>query len=281
MSRILKRPMFRMGGSTEDSGIMSGMRTRFENGGKTDEALSELDRLAPMPERRVTELLQNIGLNILANPSQGNVFRTVAAAARDPLQQASARDFQSALLRRQTVSDILSQQREQRDKERLLGLRIEADKEIAGLRAGQDLAANEFPNDPPSVANAKYRIIETSPIISSGLQIIVAPANQQIKTIQSLNPNSGDFFVIANSMGQPEKYVKVEKDEKNRIKLIEVDSNGETIDDIETDMGETKNITDNTYQERISEDLAKIRKQKRKEFQESLPDIKPDDDVDI
>ena len=41
MSRILKRPMFRMGGSTEDSGIMSGMRTRFENGGKTEEALSE------------------------------------------------------------------------------------------------------------------------------------------------------------------------------------------------------------------------------------------------
>ena len=41
-------------------------------------------------------------------------------------------------------------------------------------------------------------------------------------------------------MGQPEKYVRVEKDEKNKIKLIEVDSNGETIDDIETDMGETK-----------------------------------------
>ena len=270
MSRILKRPMFRMGGSTEDSGIMSGMRTRFENGGKTDEALSELDRLAPMPERRVTELLQNIGLNILANPSQGNVFRTVAAAARDPLQQASARDFQSALLRRQTVSDILSQQREQRDKERLLGLRIEADKEIAGLRAGQELAANEFPNDPPSVANAKYRIIETSPIISSGLQIIVAPADQQIKTIRSLNPNSGDFFVIANSMGQPEKYVKVEKDEKNRIKLIEVDSNGETIDDIETDMGETKNITDNTYQERIAKDFAERRKKQQEQLEESF-----------
>ncbi len=85
MSRILKRPMFRMGGSTENSGIMSGMRTRYENGGKTEEALSELDRLAPMPERRVTELLQNIGLNILANPSQGNIFRTAAVAARDPL----------------------------------------------------------------------------------------------------------------------------------------------------------------------------------------------------
>ena len=262
--------MFRMGGSTEDSGIMSGMRTRFENGGKTEEALSELDRLAPMPERRVTELLQNIGLNILANPSQGNVFRTVAAAARDPLRQSGERDFQSALLRRQTVGGILGQQREQADKERLLEMRIEADKEIAGLKAGQDLAANEFPNDPPSVANAKYQIIQTSPIISSGLQIIVAPANQQIKTIRSLNPNSGDFFVIANSMGQPEKYVKVEKDEKNRIKLIEVDSNGETIDDIETDMGETKNITDNTYQERIAKDLAERRKKQQEQIEESF-----------
>ena len=270
MSRVLKRPMFRMGGSTEDSGIMSGMRTRFENGGKTEEALSELDRLAPMPERRVTELLQNIGLNILANPSQGNVFRTVAAAARDPLRQSGERDFQSALLRRQTVGGILGQQREQADKERLLGMRIEADKEIAGLRAGQDLAANEFPNDPPSVANAKYQIIQTSPIISSGLQIIVAPANQQIKTIRSLNPNSGDFFVIANTMGQPEKYVKVEKDEKNRINLIEVDSNGEIIDDIETDMGETRNITDNTYQERIAKDLAERRKKQQEQIEESF-----------
>ena len=270
MSRILKRPMFRMGGSTEDSGIMSGMRTRFENGGKTEEALSELDRLAPMPERRVTELLQNIGLNILANPSQGNVFRTVAAAARDPLRQSGERDFQSALLRRQTVGGILGQQREQADKERLLGMRIEADKEIAGLRAGQEKAANEFPNDPPSVANAKYQIIETSPIISSGLQIIVAPANQQIKTIRSLNPNSGDFFVIANTMGQPEKYVKVVKDEKNRIKLIEVDSNGETIDDIEADMGETRDITDNTYQERIAKDLAERRKKQQEQIEESF-----------
>ena len=270
MSRILKRPMFRMGGSTENVGIMDGMRQRYSEAGRVDKALSELDRLAPMPERRVTELLQNIGLNILANPSQGNVFRTVAAAARDPLRQSGERDFQSALLRRQTVADILGQQREQADKERLLGMRIEADKEIAGLKAGQDLAANEFPNDPPSVAKAKYQIIQTSPIISSSLQIIVAPADQQIPTIKRLNPNSGDFFVIANTMGQPEKYVRVEKDEKNKIKLIEVDSNGETIDDIETDMGETKNITDNTYQERISKDFAERRKKQQEQIEESF-----------
>ena len=64
MSRILKRPMFRMGGSTENMGIMDGMRQRYEKAGLVEERLSELDRLAPLPKPRVTELLQNIGLNI-------------------------------------------------------------------------------------------------------------------------------------------------------------------------------------------------------------------------
>ena len=32
MSRTLKRPMFRMGGSTENSGIMDGMRQRYKDG---------------------------------------------------------------------------------------------------------------------------------------------------------------------------------------------------------------------------------------------------------
>jgi len=35
------------------------------------------------------------------------------------------------------------------------------------------------------------------------------------------------------------------------------------------------------YREKINPELEKIRKQKRKEFQESLPDFVPDEDVDI
>ena len=46
MSRILKRPMFRMGGSTENVGIMDGMRQRYQNGDKVDQILSELDKSA-------------------------------------------------------------------------------------------------------------------------------------------------------------------------------------------------------------------------------------------
>jgi hypothetical protein len=269
MSRILKRPMFRMGGSTENMGIMDGMRTRYENGGSATEALSELDRIAPLPKPRVTELLQNIGLNILSNPSQGNIFRTAAVAARDPLQQASARDFQSALLRRQTVGDILGQQREQREKERLLQMRIDADKEIAGIQAKDKQAELEFPNVTiPSVRNNLQGIIDASPIIESGLQIIQAPAKQQIKQIQSLNPKSGDYFAIADSFGNVEKYVQVQLDEKNRVRLIEVDASGNTLDDEDAEpiMGDTGK----TYREKISKDFEKRREQSAKDLEESI-----------
>ena len=261
--------MFRMGGSTENMGIMDGMRTRYENGGSATEALSELDRIAPLPKPRVTELLQNIGLNILSNPSQGNIFRTAAVAARDPLQQASARDFQSALLRRGTVGDILSQRREQRDKERLLQMRIDADKEIAGIQAKDKQAELEFPNVTiPSVRNNLQGIIDASPIIESGLQIIQAPAKQQIKQIQSLNPKSGDYFAIADSFGNVEKYVQVQLDEKNRVRLIEVDASGNTLDDEDAEpiMGDTGK----TYREKIAKDLEKRREQSAKDLEESI-----------
>ena len=269
MSRILKRPMFRMGGSTENMGIMDGMRTRYENGGSAREALSELDKIAPLPKPRVTELLQNIGLNILSNPSQGNIFRTAAVAARDPLQQASARDFQSALLRRQTVGDILGQQREQRDKERLLQMKIDADRELAGIQAKDKKAELEFPNiTRPSVRNNLQSIIDTSPIIESGLQIIQAPEDQRIKRIQSLNPKSGDYFAIADSFGNVERYVQVQLDEKNRVRLIEVDASGNTLDDEDAEpiMGDTGK----TYRERIGKDLEKQRRQRAKDLEESI-----------
>ena len=261
--------MFRMGGSTENMGIMDGMRTRYENGGSAKEALSELDRIAPLPKPRVTELLQNIGLNILSNPSQGNIFRTAAVAARDPLQQASARDFQSALLRRQTVGDILGQQREQRDKERLLQMKIDADRELAGIQSKDKQAELEFPNVTiPSVRNNLQGIIDASPIIESGLQIIQAPAKQQIKQIQSLNPKSGDYFAIADSFGNVEKYVQVQLDEKNRVRLIEVDASGNTLDDEDAEpiMGDTGK----TYREKIAKDLEKRREQSAKDLEESI-----------
>jgi len=75
MNRVLKRPMFRMGGST-GTGITSGLdqpRKQYQQGS--------------MPNFQfggVPGFLTGFGLNLLATPPQGNIFQTAATAARDP-----------------------------------------------------------------------------------------------------------------------------------------------------------------------------------------------------
>ena len=93
MNRILKRPMFRMGGSS-GTGITSGLdqpRKQYANG-------------TQMPNFQASGLpgfLTSFGLNLLATPPQGNIFQTAATAARDPFNQLQA--SQAALMK--TASD--------------------------------------------------------------------------------------------------------------------------------------------------------------------------------
>ena len=107
-NRILKRPMFRMGGSTD--GIMSGLdtpkleasRPGYSNGGETqrardirsridvirdiyDEQLGTRDRRG-MPGS-VSNFLTGFGLNLLSQPGGSNIFQTAAKAAQTPYQQ--------------------------------------------------------------------------------------------------------------------------------------------------------------------------------------------------
>jgi len=84
MSRVLKRPMFSMGGST-GAGITSGLSRRgYHEGGS---GLSTQERLlrAVGPRRsNVYDFLTEWGLNMASSPPQGNVIQTAAATARDP-----------------------------------------------------------------------------------------------------------------------------------------------------------------------------------------------------
>ena len=101
-----------MGGSTENVGIMDGMRQRYQKGDRVDQVLSELDKRAPRVGPDVYDFLQNFGLNILSNPSQGNIFQTAAVAAREPalmLQQGRAA---RAAERRQIAASVLAGERE-------------------------------------------------------------------------------------------------------------------------------------------------------------------------
>ena len=85
MNRILKRPMFRRGGSAD--GITSGLdqkpRQEYSRGTMPDFQLGG-----------VPGFLTGFGLNLLAEPPRGNIFQTAAVAARDPFNQ--LQKFQSA-----------------------------------------------------------------------------------------------------------------------------------------------------------------------------------------
>jgi hypothetical protein len=105
MNRVLRRPMFRIGGSA-GSGITTGLdRKGYKNG--TD----EYDRALKTTERFMTDIdkfrgekdsfspgglpafLTQFGLNLLSQTPQGNIFQTAATAAKEPFQT-----FQAAKL---------------------------------------------------------------------------------------------------------------------------------------------------------------------------------------
>ena len=102
MNRILRRPMFRMGGAAE--GITSGLdRPGYKEG--TDNRVARLtdefeqrkamfDKLRPqqtgfMPGS-ASSFLTNFGLNLLSQTPRGNIFQTAAVAAQDPFKQFQA-----------------------------------------------------------------------------------------------------------------------------------------------------------------------------------------------
>ena len=87
MNRVLKRPMFRMGGSS-GTGITSGLdkpRKQFQNG-TTLEQLQKATGAVPN-NRNLSQFLTTFGLDLLSRPPSGGFFSTVAQAAQQPTQQ--------------------------------------------------------------------------------------------------------------------------------------------------------------------------------------------------
>ena len=142
MNRILKRPMFRMGGSA-GTGITSGLdkpRTNYQFGGGAD-ARRFIQRpmtnttplnTTPIPtsstrerllaaigqqpnNRNLSQFLTTFGLDLLSRPPQGGFFSTVAAAAKQPTEELFAGMDAERNLQRQVAlaaeeSDIAQEQ---------------------------------------------------------------------------------------------------------------------------------------------------------------------------
>ena len=115
-SRVLKRPMFRMGGDVENVGIMDGMRARYSTGtdnrgvqikgmkpGSTEITmdyrnqpdLTGNDRLkrrlglisSLIPGPNLNQFLIDFGLNLASGVPRGNILSTAATAAREPFSR--------------------------------------------------------------------------------------------------------------------------------------------------------------------------------------------------
>ena len=95
MNRTLRRPMFRMGGNT-DQGIMSGVAPRqgyAEPAGiveQLQQKKSIIEALAPRQprqDRSMSNFLIDFGLDIASRPPSGSIFSTAASAAKEPFSR--------------------------------------------------------------------------------------------------------------------------------------------------------------------------------------------------
>ena len=142
-NRILKRPMFRLGGSAENEGIMDGMRKRYQQGTNPEDIDSTYtaagadfkptnqgersgrrfrDFLVQSPG--LSRFMTEFGLNLLSQSPTGNIFQTAATAAKGPFQRLKARGAMA----------------EERDFEReLLERKIESQEKIAASRGGDKM----------------------------------------------------------------------------------------------------------------------------------------------
>ena len=112
MNRILRRPMFRTGGSAE--GITSGLTPRqgYDNGNMVEQLQSQksiIDALAPRQPRRDTsrqDFLVQFGLDLASRPPQGNILSTAAASAKDPFAKfQQAKQIEDAFKAKETTED--------------------------------------------------------------------------------------------------------------------------------------------------------------------------------
>jgi hypothetical protein len=249
MNRVLKRPMFRMGGST-GTGITSGLdtpRKQYSNGTDPyDRAIKTTDRFDKDISRFVSTqptfgpgalpgFLTQFGLNLLSQTPTGNIFSTAATAAKEPFQT-----FQAAqLARNQDKSDLRK------------------DIFTSALASEYDLDAQRIKNqgdgsDDRKTPEVERGIIEAAQNAIFAARDIISDTNStqdQIKEAQrtiKVNQN-----VLLKEIGTPPEYAAI-------IGTPE-------LFDAEMD------VIVNRYNAEIQ--------QKRKEFLDKNPDKKPEDAI--
>ena len=169
MTRVLRRPMFRMGGNT-DQGIMSGVvpRQGYDNGGVSRRKEMLMQGAGMRPDTSMANLLIDFGLNVASAPPTGSIFSTAAGAAKEPFQryQASKADRAAFDQKLGLSAATMALEHEQAQKLKMMGDKAKISK-IQQL--ANDLQRNNpelYPNTSEgnsAAFNEALRLTETSP----------------------------------------------------------------------------------------------------------------------
>jgi hypothetical protein len=170
MNRVLKRPMFRIGGSA-GTGITSGLD-------KPRQMYQEAGSVRPNPYATnlmpgtLPGFLTSFGLDLLSRPPSGGLLSTVAQSAKGPFET-----FQAAELRRQELEGERAFKQELADKEQQAAMerlqtKIESDERIAG--AEKELTVSqltaeylpEFQGDLNKATNKAKYFVEERPALA-------------------------------------------------------------------------------------------------------------------
>ena len=292
-NRILKRPMFRLGGSAENEGIMDGMRKRYEQGSKPEDIDStytaagadfkptqtqrpSFKDILMSPGSNLSPFLTEFGLNLLSTPPTGNIFQTAATAAKGPFQRLRARGAMA----------------EERDFEReLLERKIESQEKIAESRGGDKmydmmykLGLEKFEN--PALARNYANYFDTiEPTVQSqyGSQwggVIEQDVSQQKiarqvgKNLDKQGKLNKVFYDVYTGT-----FKQLVKDQQGNYKFIAA-AGAANVTDPEGETLPTETDKRKEYREDVNKFFKEKRKKQLDEFREKF-DISSEDEIDI
>ena len=229
MNRVLRRPMFRIGGSA-GTGITSGLdRKGYKDG--TD----EYDRALKTTERFMTDIdkfrgekssmmpggfpafLTQFGLNLLSESPRGNIFQTAAIAAKEPFQTFQAAKLAERERQADTAEDIFG-----------TALASEYDLTAKAMKSDDDRKTPEV--EAEIIRNAQTNIFDARKILEKP----DATAEEKLAAEQKIKINQN---ILQKEIGVPAEYEAIISTEElfNSYKSSYVETeNNKRINDYKT-----------------------------------------------
>ena len=205
MTRVLRRPMFRLGGNT-DQGIMSGVvpRQGYANSGLAEDAAERkkimMGLAGQRPDTSMANLLIDFGLNVASAPPTGSIFSTAAGAAKEPFQRYQTAKAQRGAYDQQVGLAAAQSAMEQRDKMAQIAASTNPDSGLKNMFI--EKAINDGYDLPEAQRIAEYQIITKAELqekvgrnrLGGILDFDVSDEKTMKKRMPKLREHTGKFF---------------------------------------------------------------------------------------